>query len=358
MFIKNTYFFRYNQYRSKNNLIMIPLKLILFVFFLQVNIISAQSVPKKVIVEHFTNTRCPICASNNPGFYAALDNKPNVLHIAYHPSSPYSTCLFSTQNKSENDARTNFYGVYGGTPVFVVNGDTKYSSEVQSATIYQSYENQGSPLSININISPATNDSISVLVSIKAVMAHNLSNLSLYIPLTEDTVFYNAPNGENKHYDVFRKSFTGSQPVPLTPPGLGGNPVTFSYRIAKKSDWNLKRLAAIAIITDMCKKVVQAASSDLYSETVSATFNENLNSTNLLTIYPNPAFNTIQMKTELNLTGYTYAILNSLGQLIGKGSFSTSDYQIDIRQLPSSLYRIRLENKESGVAFSKSFIKL
>ena len=79
---------------------------------------SYSQVEKTVVVEHFTNTKCGICASKNPAFYDVLNDYPNVLHIAYHPSSPYSTCAFSMHNHAENDARANYYGVYGPTPQF------------------------------------------------------------------------------------------------------------------------------------------------------------------------------------------------------------------------------------------------
>ena len=36
---------------------------------------AEAQVPKKVIVEHFTNTLCSVCASRNPGFYSNLNNQ-------------------------------------------------------------------------------------------------------------------------------------------------------------------------------------------------------------------------------------------------------------------------------------------
>ena len=80
-------------------------------------------VEQKVIIEHFTNTRCGTCANKNPAFYETLANYPQVLHVAYHPSSPYANCAFNQQNKEDNDARTHFYNIYGGTPRAVVQSD-------------------------------------------------------------------------------------------------------------------------------------------------------------------------------------------------------------------------------------------
>jgi hypothetical protein len=96
---------------------------ILFLSALSFTKIQAQAVPQTAIVNHFTNSRCGVCANRNPGFYTNLRQQTNTLHIAFHPSSPYSTCVFSIENPSENDDRTNFYGIYGGTPRLVINGN-------------------------------------------------------------------------------------------------------------------------------------------------------------------------------------------------------------------------------------------
>ena len=110
-----------------------------------------SQVPKKVVVEHFTNTNCSICASRNPGFYTNLHNQTGILHLAVHPSSPYPNCLLYQQNGTANDARTNYYGIYGSTPRLVINGNvisggTNYSS----SSIFTPYLGLTSPASIRI----------------------------------------------------------------------------------------------------------------------------------------------------------------------------------------------------------------
>src|SRR5260221_7207968 len=81
--------------------------------------LSLAQVAKKIIVEHFTNTDCSICAALDPGFYANLNAHPGVLHLSIHPSAPYPNGLLYKQNATANDARTNYYGVYGSTPRLV-----------------------------------------------------------------------------------------------------------------------------------------------------------------------------------------------------------------------------------------------
>ena len=111
-----------------------------------------SQVPKKTIVEHFTNTKCSICASRNPGFYTNLNNQPGVLHLAIHPSSPYNGCQLYQQNSSENDARTNYYGVYGGTPRLVINGSViSVNANYSDNSMFTPFLQQTSPALIKIN---------------------------------------------------------------------------------------------------------------------------------------------------------------------------------------------------------------
>src|SRR5215207_809064 len=97
---------------------------VLFAASLLIAISAVAQVPKKIMVEHFTNTKCPVCTARNPGFYANFNSQPNVLHLAVHPSQPYSACLLYQQNAAENNLRTQYYsGVFGSTPRLVINGN-------------------------------------------------------------------------------------------------------------------------------------------------------------------------------------------------------------------------------------------
>ena len=85
--------------------------------------------PRKVIVEHFTNTRCGICGSRNPGLFTNLSSSPDVMHMAVHPSRPYASCVLNQHNPTESDDRAKYYGIFGGTPRVVVQGEAKPVSQ-------------------------------------------------------------------------------------------------------------------------------------------------------------------------------------------------------------------------------------
>jgi hypothetical protein len=271
--------------------------LLICVLFCQ-TLINAQEVGQKIIVEHFTNTRCGICASRNPAFYTALQQKPNILHIAYHPSSPYSLCLFSTQNKEENDARTKFYNVYGGTPTFTINGELKSSNEVQNVSVYTPYENKTTPIKASLKLTRFSMDSISVEVTVSAVAPHSLGNLQLYVPLVEKVVYYNAPNGENTHYDVFRKSFTGLNSISFTAPKNNEAPFIYTASTSIKEFWQINQLYAMALVQQSNKAFVQTEVSPLLNADIISSNNQDALANKSAILFPNPAKEFVFIKSE------------------------------------------------------------
>ncbi|HTN16524.1 MAG TPA: hypothetical protein VL092_02510, partial [Chitinophagaceae bacterium] len=86
-----------------------------FLLFLHADRADAQ-VPLNSVVTHFTNTKCSVCASRNPGFHKNTAAHAEVTLLSVHPSSPYAACVLSKQNTVDNDALTKKWGVYGATP--------------------------------------------------------------------------------------------------------------------------------------------------------------------------------------------------------------------------------------------------
>ncbi len=317
------------------------------------DVACAQSVGKKIVVEHFTNTLCGICASRNPGFYTALRPNSDVIHIAYHPSSPYSSCLFNNQNRAENDSRTRHHDVFGGTPTFIINGALRGTSAVQNATVYNEFRNQTSPLSLKVSLIPSGPDSLEAMVEVQAVDQHNFDTLFLFVPMVEDTVFYAAPNGENTHYDVFRKSFTGTESLKFKAPIRGGNAFKYNKMIARNSIWEATRLYTIAIISDVNRNVVQTERSPLFKAVLSLSVKETAN--DLTIVFPNPATNLLKLKSEITLMNERFVILDLLGRVKSTGQINDNE-SIDISELIAGQYLIKIETDSKLI--TKLFYKL
>ncbi|MBO2011425.1 T9SS type A sorting domain-containing protein [Hymenobacter negativus] len=318
-------------------------------------IAQAQQVPKTVLVEHFTNTVCSICASRNPGFYLNLRQQVGTLHIAYHPSSPYRACMFSQQNVGENDARTNFYGVYGGTPRLVLNGSVLPAGQDYAApSLFIPYQAQTSPFAVAVAIRPSGTDSLTATVRLTTQAAHSYSGLTLYVALVQDTVFYAAPNGEQRHYDVFRKSFTGANALAVVPAAAVGGSVMMVKTVYKDPSWTASRLYAVAIVQDAARQVVQASASQHFGSIVTGV--RTTVGSPALRAYPNPTSGKLQLDVDAALRGKSVLIYNGVGQIVRQQIMREPTESLDVSTLPTGTYLVRIA-KDDGQQASARFVK-
>lgn len=294
-------------------------------------------VDKAVVAEHFTNSRCSICANRNPDLFQNLDSNPEVLYIAYHPSSPYSTCVFSQHNPAENDDRTSHYNVYGATPRLVVNGEViAPSTSFGSATLFSNHQGQTTPFSLRITETRFGTDSVAVAVTIKAESAHSEPDARLYLAYVEDTVFYNSPNGEQDPIHVFRDALTDADGALLTLPAVGDS-VTFAAGTMIRGEWQLDRMFAMAILQNQFKDVLQAGLTDSVVLQAATNLDRAL-ATQPLRLAPNPAREGVTVE---GLAG-AWELWNLQGQVLRRGNMRTAGpRQIPVADLPSGRYLIR-----------------
>jgi hypothetical protein len=271
----------------------------------------AQQVPKNILVEHFTNTYCSVCANKNPTFYNTIAPYSKVVHVAFHPSSPYAGCPLNQHNMSENDARTNFYSLYGGTPRIVVNGTVvPSSSNLISNIALDTQNNSTSPFDINIEQFQVGNDSMYTVVTIHTVAVTSVTSANVLILLAEETINFNSQNGETVHHDVFRK-FLNNTNEQLA---LNGASVTFSFGSILDQEWTPSELTTTVIVQAANKEVLQSEQSDKLD------FSTGISLTTIIAevLYPNPAkdFLYIDNKEQLINKIEIYSIIGSLVQRI------------------------------------------
>lgn len=310
-------------------------------WFALINTAQAQ-VPMKTVVEHFTNTKCSVCAGRNPGFYSNLNNHQDVLHLAIHPSSPYPGCLLYQQNAAGNDARTNYYGVYGGTPRLVINGSVISSSaNYDAAVLFSPFLSQTSPASIVISQTRYGNDSIRSRVTVKTVGSHSLGNLSLFVALAEDTVFYTGSNGEPQHFDVFRKALTPAVGLGVNLPANMGDSIVFTASATVNPVWNFSRINTYAILQQSTGKTLVQA--EKYSSPVilsAADKNKPLAETE---VFPNPSRHTFYLN---HLPPQTrLEVFNANGKLL-LSQYNEGRTIIDLSEETAGIYFLRLTSDE------------
>lgn len=297
--------------------------------------IQAQ-VPQKIIVEHFTNTRCGICSSRNPAFYDVYDNNPEILHISYHPSRPYASCELHQHNTIENDDRTKYYNVYGSTPKFVIQG--KLNNSYSQIDVYDPYKDKLSDFSVVLTQYLDEAGEININVKVNNETGVNAQNVNLYLGLAEAVVYFDARNGEKEHYDVFRKAFTpgGGESI-----NLNGT-YEVSFKAEAHQEWDLSQMYVFAILNDAnSKTVIQAEAADPGIENVLNLDNYYFETS---TFYPNPSSTVLYSTTNFD----ELAIYNNNGQLMQNFEMQANN-KFDISKLDNGLYLIKATNREKTI---------
>ena len=222
--------------------------------------VEAQSLAKKyVLIEHFTNTKCPVCANKNPAFYNLIQQYPNdVRHLAIHPSFPYNSCLIYLANPAENSKRTSVYPITG-TPQVAVNGTLiPAGSALLPAPTLQNALGQTSPISIQVQEGGAF-PTKTAQVTVRTHGAAPAGAYKIYAAVAEKTVNYTSPNTEQKHYDVFRAMLPNIYGQNITLPPVGGTvSFNYTYNFTAPSGWtsNFDSLYILAFVQDTMTREV------------------------------------------------------------------------------------------------------
>ncbi|TAH27291.1 MAG: T9SS C-terminal target domain-containing protein [Cytophagales bacterium] len=284
------------------------------------------------IVEHFTNTSCSVCNSNNPGIYNNINSNPGVLHISFHPSAPYVSDIFNQQNKTENDNRTQFYGIFGSTPRTVLNGTPISYSSLGKALPPLSSQTSNYLLTINqVKIFQA--DSFNVEVKIKKVASDPLQNALLFIGVSEDIVTQTTNNGEANHFNVFRKSLTSITGNNITLPGQVGDSILFNFAYKAGTNWQVNKLHTIGILQQSNKLLINSVKSVNTNNNVVGV--EAFDKPQLVDLaYPNPttgALYTLRPISELN-------VYESIGKLVSTRRDLKKGEIIDLSNIQKGIY--------------------
>lgn len=305
--------------------------------------VSGQ-VTKRIIVEHFTNTVCSVCAVKNPDLYTNLNDYTEIKHIAYHPSSPYSSCVLNQHNTLENDGRTNYYNIYGATPRLTIQGEVQsVNVNFNDVNLFFGFINQTSPVSIRMNQTKYLSDSIVVEVWIKTEAMNAFTDVNLVLGLAEDTAFYNSPNGETEHYDVFRKMLNGINGTSLILP-LVGDSIGFTFTSTVHQGWDISRIFSYVILQNNTnKEIVQSSYVLADGSEIPLGLNEEMVTVPLA--YPNPTEGVFMI--DFNGKKFnTIEVTNLLGERIIQQSASVS--KVNLVGQPAGVYLVTLLGKQTS----------
>jgi hypothetical protein len=188
--------------------------LLLFLSLFFVYGLSGQT-QRLVLIEEATNASCGPCASQNPAFFALLNqNRDKITAVVYHWYFPGYDPMHQ-HNVGENNGRVSFYGI-NGVPTAVIDGVIPsgggfgYPGAPSGFTqgLLDQYHAVPSPFEIDVYhyLSPAE-DSIHVIMRITA--AQDIEGaFRAHMAVVEKVIQFSSPpggNGETTFHDVMKK---------------------------------------------------------------------------------------------------------------------------------------------------------
>lgn len=219
--------------------------LLLLILFSASAALAQTSAKQYLLIEHFTNSKCSVCASKNPAFFNLINQFPDdIHHISIHPPIPYNSCGLYLANTTENTARTNYYGI-PGTPAIAINGvEQPITTPILTNATLQGLLGMTSPLWLQVSESGPNN------ARVASITAHSLSTIpagpyKIYAAVVEKTVNFAGGNGETVHHNVFRKMLPEINGADFTPAAVGQS-VQFNFDFAINAAWNPNEVYVLA----------------------------------------------------------------------------------------------------------------
>lgn len=323
--------------------------LLTFTLFITFQSLFAQQPLRYATLELFTNTPCPICASQNPGFFNRLQNYNDEVHlISFYPGKPYNTCIFYQANTTENNTRFNHYqGDIFGSPTIVINGTEFRSPNQVTEQILSNITGGTSWLYVDVNES--TGATRNVDINLRDFGTASPTGGKLYAVVVERQILYNAPNGETTHRNVFRKFLSNPNGDDIT---LTNGNASINYQYSNESGWNVNETYVIAWLMNPETEEIYNSGTKFDEDFTSST--PSVENDNSLLVYPNPATDEINIQIPQDFINAEIVIYSLNGQkLIAQQSSQTEIQKVSVDQLNAGKYVIKLlqDGKELTALF-------
>jgi len=231
---------------------MRKLFIMVYTILLFASLLFAQE-DRKVMVEIFTNSHCPLCptAHNVIDNYLMGPNGDKISYIFYHMVYPYNDDPLYWQSQEDSDARDNYYNPVSATPQGWFDGTHQGSSSGWSSTLDNLVQTQ-SPLKITLS---GTKNNNHLNINAEVTRTGNILNNDLVIHfIVIEDLFYAGRNGITNHKHVMRKMF----PTP------GGQSFTINLNEKKNIPqtidldplWDADSLNVVVFIQSIASKTI------------------------------------------------------------------------------------------------------
>ncbi|MDP1745653.1 MAG: T9SS type A sorting domain-containing protein [Bacteroidota bacterium] len=323
----------------------------LLLFFVNIIGFAQQRV---VLIEQFTNSSCPPCASYSPLVYDHVNNNPTICcAVAYHTSFPYSNDSMYWDNTTESDQRVGYYAV-SGVPYSIVDGNvydgpsTVFTSGISSivgnrAAVAPKYIIQSTNFILNGNQLSGSFKFTS------ADPSNSGENLVAHIVVIEKNVLKSAylaspgSNSETSYEYVMRKMLPDADGTVLVNTANNGSDSTLiNWTLHKIKDIDELRVV-VFVQNNTTKEVYQA---QLFNPDKIASIKE-VSFANSFSVFPNPAKDEITISWGTNTNIRFIRLYNSLGQVVHSEVVNAGVPDIRlITDLPTGMYFIEAERSD------------
>ncbi len=343
----------------------------------------AQS-PRMSLYEEFTGENCPPCAGTNPALDVKLTaNANNTIPLKWQvaiPSAPSSLTSLYQQNKTEIDARDNYYSISSAPngrmdgqsqAVFGATGSSADHPANITPTILNAAAAVTSPFTISLARSwDATFSTITCSVTLTATGNYTTTgtNLKFRLVMTEKHVIYaSAPgsNGEKEFNWVARKSFPDlANGTAMANTWTTGQTQTFVVTcVLPAYIWDKSQVEMVGFIQDDAnKKVLQAAlgSASALTNDAASTSVAGLNSVSCASsLVPQVAVknNGSNAITSMNLNPFVNGVANGAaflwtGNLAAGATATVAINAITALPSGSNTFSVNITNVNGGTDFN------
>jgi hypothetical protein len=243
---------------------------------------------RKVLVEVFTNSHCPLCpaAHNVIDNYLNSPNGDKISYIYYHMIYPYSDDPLYWESQEGSDARDNYYNPVSATPQGWFDGTHQGSTSGWNMSLDNLVATE-SALKILLSGTTGSNQ-FNINAELNRTGNIQDNDLVIHFVVVED-LFFDGRNSVSDHKHVMRKML----PTP------DGQSFTISLNETKNipqtieldSIWDVDSLSIVVFVQSVSSKIVYQSSTISYDELVITNIeNENLSPSEfkLSQNYPNP----------------------------------------------------------------------
>lgn len=293
---------------------------------------------KKPLIEVFTSSTCPPCASYNPVLKDILDNYPGEYSlIKYQMNWPSAGDPYYTVS---GGVRRAFYGANVVPSVYSngKNGNIEYNSQFESLTTAQS------PINLEITYAEISGTKVLVETSITSSVGQK-SGLTYHVVLVEKITSANrTTNGEIRFENVMMNILENGYGVKLdTLVAEVPQPFSHEFEMSGTNVEELSDLGIVIFLQDDWTRDVKQSEMAFNIHIVGVQDNPKV----LYDIYPSPSRGTFQLS---NIENAEVKVFNLGGQLMSSFSNVLENQVLNIHELTNGTYIIHVkEDNKTGV---------